>query len=80
MVIQINVKNPENLKKGDILIYNGENFDTITKEYIIKEIKQDVEEMKITVQNISHSFKNTKDVLKKKQNNFFKAFLRGEKL
>jgi Ni2+-binding GTPase involved in maturation of urease and hydrogenase len=80
MVVQISVKNPENLKKGDILIYDGQKFSVITKEDIVKDVVKDMDKMKIDFENLIHAFKNTKESVKQKQNNFFKAFLKGEKL
>ena len=78
MVIQINVKNPEGLKKGDILIFDGDKFDVITKEEIIKELKKEINELKARVEGTEVLVHNTRNGIKSRFNRFVNAFMKGE--
>lgn len=78
MVIQINVKNPDKIKKGDILIYDGEKFDIITQEDILRDIKKDIEKIKNDVQITIDSTNKARENIKNRQYRFVKAFLKGK--
>jgi negative regulator of sigma E activity len=78
MVIQINVKNPDNLKKGDLLVFDGEKFDVITKDDIVSELKKEVELLRQEVESSVLVVKNTKNAIKLRQHRFLKAFVKGE--
>ena len=78
MTIQINVKNPDNLKKGDLLVFDGEKFDVITKDDIIRELKKEVELLRQEVESSVLVVKNTKNAIKLRQQRFLKAFVKGE--
>lgn len=78
MVIQISVKNPEGLKKGDILVFDGKSFDVITKEEIIKEIKKDLKALEDKVEGAVVSIHNTRNAIKLRQKRFIEAFVKGE--
>ena len=76
MVIQINVKNPEGLKKGDLLIYNGKNFDAISQDDIIKGLLKDMQGLKTEIKSLQSQVKNAKEKMNKTQKGFLKAFVK----
>lgn len=78
MVIQINVKNPEGLKDGDILIYDGKNFNVITKAQITLEVEKQIKKLENEVKMLKQQVEKTKESVNNRQKRFIKAFVKGE--
>lgn len=78
MVVQINVKNPDKLKKGDILIFDGEKFDVITVEQITKDLLKSISKMEEEIVMLNDKMKKTRQETLIRQKRFVKAFMKGE--
>jgi chaperonin cofactor prefoldin len=76
MTIQIDVKNPEKLKKGDLLVYNGKTFDAISQDEVIKDLLKDMSDLKKEMSVLQSQFKSAKEKLKNTQIGFLKAFVK----
>ena len=78
MVIQTKIKDPSKLKKGDFLVYDGKEFDIVTKEDIIKEIAKELYDIRLELESVKRHSETTRENVKNKLNNFFIAFMKGE--
>lgn len=78
MVVQINVKNPDKLKKGDILIFDGEKFDVITVEQITKDLLKSISKMEEEIVMLNDKMKKTRQETLIRQRRFVQAFMKGE--
>ena len=76
MVIQLNVKNPEGIKKGYALVYNGKNWDAIPKEDITKDLLKEIKDLANEVGILKSQVKKAKQDLDAKQKGFLKAFVK----
>jgi len=79
MTVQHNLKNPEGLKKGEMLIFDGKKFDVITKEQIVVETKREFEKLKQEVELLRSQVLSIRDQVRKKQKRFLKSFIREVK-
>lgn len=78
MIVQFSIRNPEDLKKGAMLIFNGKNFDKITVEEINQKLVKEVETLKNEVDSLKKSNKMFQENFDKKINSFIKAFVAKE--
>jgi chaperonin cofactor prefoldin len=79
MTIQFNVKNPEGIKSGDLLIYNGKNFEVITKKEIVSDLQKDLEKLKNEIEILKQQSIKVKETVNTRQKRFLKAFLKEVK-
>jgi len=79
MTVQHNLKNPEGLKKGEMLIFDGKKFDVITKEQIVVETRREFEKLKQEVELLRSQVLSIRDQVRKKQKRFLKSFIREVK-
>lgn len=79
MTVQYNLKNPEGLKKGDILIFDGKKMDVITKEQIVKDLQNEFDKLKNEFEVLKNQTKNIKDQVNLRQKRFLGAFLKKVK-
>jgi multidrug resistance efflux pump len=80
MVIQINVKNPEKLEKGDVLVYAGnEKFEVVKKEELIKPLEIKIAQLEQEIVFLKAQATNVKDKTNQKLKNFMLAFAKKEK-
>jgi chaperonin cofactor prefoldin len=79
MTVQYNLKNPEGLKKGDILIFDGKKFDVITKEQIVKDLHKEFEALKQEVEMLRNQTNQIKVQVNQRQKRFLGAFVKKVK-
>lgn len=79
MTVQYNLKNPEGLKKGDILIFDGKKMDVITKEQIVKDLQNEFDKLKNEFEVLRNQTKNIKEQVNRRQKRFLGAFLKKVK-
>jgi hypothetical protein len=80
MVIQINVKNPEKLEKGDVLVYAGnEKFEVVKKEELTKPLEIKIAQLEQDIVFLKAQATNVKDKTNQKLKNFMLAFAKKEK-
>lgn len=80
MVIQINVKNPEKLAKGDVLVYAGnEKFEVVKKEELTKPLELKIAQLEQEIGFLKAQATNVKDKTNQKLKNFMLAFAKKEK-
>lgn len=79
MTVQYNLKNPEGLKQGDILIFDGKKMDVITKEQIVADMQKQINQLKIELDNLKLKHNSIKDQVNKRQKRFLGAFIKGVK-
>lgn len=77
MVIQINVRDPEKLEKGDVLVYAGnEKFDVVKKEELTKSMEQKIAQLEQEIAFLKEQATLVKDKTNKKIKGFLKAFVK----
>ena len=75
MVIQINVKDPEKLAKGDVLVYAGnEKFDVVKKEELTKSLEIKIANLEQEIIFLKQQATKVKDKTNQKLRNFVLAF------
>lgn len=79
MTVQHNLKNPEGLKKGDILIFDGKKFDVVTIEDIVSEVKKEIKALEQKVQMLDQQNKKLKEQVNQRQKRFLGAFIKKVK-
>lgn len=79
MTVQYNLKNPDGLKKGDILVFDGKKFDVITKEQIIKDLQKEFQALKQEVEMLRNQTNQIKVQVNQKQKRFLGAFVKKVK-
>jgi uncharacterized small protein (DUF1192 family) len=81
MVIQINVRNPEKLEKGDVLVYGGnEKFDVVKREELTKPLELRIAQLEQEITFLKAQATKVKDKTNQKLKNFMIAFAKkGEK-
>lgn len=79
MTVQYNLKNPEGLKKGDILIFDGKKFDVITKEQIVKDLHKEFQALKQEVEMLRNQTNQIKVQVNQRQKRFLGAFVKKVK-
>lgn len=79
MTVQHNLKNPEGLKKGDILIFDGKKFDVVTIEDIVSEVKKEIKALEQKVQMLDQQNKKLKEQVNQRQKRFLGAFVKKVK-
>jgi chaperonin cofactor prefoldin len=79
MTTQFNIKNPEGLKAGDILIYDGKKFDVITKEKIVQDLQKQISELKTEIEVINNRTKIVLEKINERNRRFLSAFVREVK-
>lgn len=79
MMVQHNLKNPEGLKKGDILIFDGKKFDVITTKDIVSEVKKEIKALEEKVQMLDQQNKKLKEQVNQRQKRFLGAFVKKVK-
>ena len=79
MVIQINVKNPEGLKQGDILIFDGKKFDVVTKEQIVEDLKKDFKKIQNEIVLLKQQNEKIREQVNQRQKRFLSAFVKRGK-
>jgi hypothetical protein len=79
MMVQHNLKNPEGLKKGDILIFDGKKFDVITTKDIVSGIKKEIKALEEKVQMLDQQNKKLKEQVNQRQKRFLGAFVKKVK-
>ena len=80
MVIQINVKDPEKLDKGDVLVYGGnEKFDVVKREELTKPLELKIAQLEKEVIFLKEQATKVKDKTNQKLKSFMIAFAKKEK-
>jgi cell division protein FtsB len=80
MVIQINVKDPEKLDKGDVLVYAGNSkFDVVKKEELTKSLELKIAQLEQEIVFLKNQATKVKDKTNQKLRNFVLAFAKKEK-
>lgn len=79
MKVQYNLKNPEGLKKGDILIFDGKKMDIITKEQIVEDMQKQINLLKSEMDNLKIKYNSIKEQVNKRQKRFLSAFVKEVK-
>lgn len=80
MVIQINVKDPEKLEKGDVLIYSGnEKFEVLKREELTKSLEAKITELEQKLAVVQSQVVTVKNKTNQKLKNFMIAFIKKEK-
>jgi uncharacterized coiled-coil protein SlyX len=76
MTLQFNLKNPEGLKKGDILVYDGKKFDVTTKEQIIHDLEKQLSELRTEIEIINKRTKMVLEKVNERNKRFLSAFVK----
>ena len=79
MTVQYNLKNPEGLKKGDILIFDGKKMDVITKDQIVKDLQKEFDKLKEEFEILRNQTKNIKEQVNQRQKRFLSNFIKKVK-
>jgi hypothetical protein len=80
MVIQINVRDPEKLAKGDVLVYAGNSkFDVLKKEELTKPLELKIAQLEQEIIFLKSQATKVKDKTNQKLKNFMLAFAKKEK-
>ena len=80
MVIQINVRDPEKLEKGDVLVYAGNSkFDVLKKEELTKPLELKIAQLEQEIIFLKSQATKVKDKTNQKLKNFMLAFAKKEK-
>lgn len=80
MVIQINVRDPEKLAKGDVLVYAGNSkFDVVKKEELTKPLELKIAQLEQEIIFLKSQATKVKDKTNQKLKNFMLAFAKKEK-
>lgn len=79
MTVQYNLKNPEGLKKGDILIFDGKKFDVITKDEIIRSLEKQISDLKTEIEVINQRTKIVLEKVNERNKKFLSAFVKEVK-
>lgn len=79
MKVQYNLKDPEGLKKGDILIFDGKKMDVITKEQIVEDMQKQINLLKSEMDNLKIKYNSIKEQVNKRQKRFLSAFVKEVK-
>ena len=79
MVIQINVSNPQGLKEGEMIIYDGKEFKSITKSDIIGNLEKEISKRKEEVESLKSKMIQTKKQVNERQRKFLKSFIKEVK-
>ena len=77
MVIQINVKDPEKLEKGDVLVYAGnEKFEVVKKEDLIKPLQLKIDQLEQEISFLRDQTKKIREKTNQKLKGFLRAFVK----
>ena len=77
MVIQINVRDPEKLAKGDVLVYAGnEKFDVVKVAELTKPLELKIAQLEQEIVFLKAQATVVKDKTNKKIKGFLKAFVK----
>lgn len=79
MTVQYNLKNPEGLKQGDILIFDGKKFDVVTIEGITKEVKKEMKALQNKIEMLHQENIKLKEQVNQRQKRFLGAFVKKVK-
>jgi uncharacterized Zn finger protein len=79
MTVQYNLKNPEGLKQGDILIFDGKKFDVVTIEGITKEVKKEMKALQNKIEMLHQENIKLKEQVNRRQKRFLGAFVKKVK-
>lgn len=79
MVIQINVNNPQGLKKGEMIIFDGKEFHAITKEQIIGDLKKQIKKLQEEIEAVKAKTITTRKQVNKRQRRFLQSFIKEVK-
>lgn len=79
MTIQFNIKDPEGLKEGELLIYNGKKFEAIKKEHLLEGVYKDFFELRKDFKLLEQRVAVLKKQINKRQKGFLSAFVRKVK-
>jgi hypothetical protein len=79
MTIQFNIKNPEGLKQGELLIYNGKKFEAIKKEHLLEGVMKDFAVLKKEFEMLREQTRVLKEQINKRQKRFLGAFVKEVK-
>lgn len=79
MTIQFNIKDPEGLKEGQLLIYNGKKFEAISKDHLLEGVMKDFAVLKREFEMLREQTKVLKKQINKRQKRFLGAFVKEVK-
>lgn len=79
MTVQYNLKNPEGLKKGDILIFDGKKMDVITIEKITQELRKELKALEKKFEVLQQQNTKLKEQVNRRQKRFLGAFIKKVK-
>ena len=79
MTVQYNLKNPEGLKKGDILIFDGKKMDVITIEKITQDLRKDFKALEQKFEVLQQQNIKLKEQVNQRQKRFLGAFVKKVK-
>lgn len=79
MTVQYNLKNPEGLKKGDILIFDGKKMDVITKEQIVKDLQKEFDKLRQEFELLKNQTQQIKEQVNQRQKRFLGTFIKKVK-
>ena len=79
MTVQYNLKNPEGLKKGDILIFDGKKMDVITIEKITQDLRKELKALEQKFEVLQQQNIKLKEQVNQRQKRFLGAFVKKVK-
>lgn len=79
MTVQYNLKNPEGLKKGDILIFDGKKMDVITIQEITQELRKELKALEQKFEVLQQQNTKLKEQVNQRQKRFLGAFVKKVK-
>ena len=79
MTIQFNIKDPEGLKEGQLLIYNGKKFEGIERIHLFEGIYKDFLQLRKEYEMLESKVRVLQKKINKRQKRFLSAFVRKVK-
>ena len=79
MVIQFNIKDPEGLKEGELLVYNGKKFEAISRQHLFEGVYKDFFKLRNDYKLLEQKVKILQKQINKRQKRFLSSFVRKVK-